>query len=184
MAILGLIIILGKITEFQHSYFGIMGGTVLQSSKTTSDSWPIIGSLMEITMPGLPSFSIRGNTVVSWDKHPSPDSGWYVRNIALFFSSVYTKKFPLSPLEIYIGGGPEIHLYNWENIGTNEVSYCSKEANWVGLHILGGIRYEMLDFPLGIYGEVGYGKEIGKEKDLLGLGKLSQIIFTAGIRVH
>ena len=179
MAILGslvLIINLGKISEFQHSYFGIMGGTVLQSSQNTSDSWPIIGSLMEITMPGLPSFSVRGNTVVSWDKHPNPD-GWYVRNIALFVSSIYTKKFPHTPIEVYLGGGPEIHLYNWENIG-------SKEANWVGLHILGGMRYEILDFPLGIYSEVGWNKEIGKGNVFPGFGKLSQIIITAGIRLH
>ncbi len=158
----------------QKTSIGLTGGVLLQLSDDESEAWPTFGSVMEFSMPGLNSFAVCGNTRISW--YNDKLYGLCLRNITMVLGSKYTKRLPELSMGFYIGGGPGVHLYNWEKKESN------KGDNWVGFHLFTGIERYFLNSKICCFSEIDYGKEIGKKEKFPGFGDLSQFVFSVGIR--
>ncbi len=179
MQFYSIIIILSLFGEVQppKSSIGVSGGALVQIFRDTSETWPVIGSVMEITMPGfLSSFAIRGTARLSWYKKLG--GGLCLRNITVILASKYTKRFYDSRIGIYGGGGPGVHLYSW-----SKKEECNREDNWVGFHFFTGIEYFFVTpKPWCCFAELDWGKEIGEGEGFPGFGEVSQLGLTAGAR--
>lgn len=161
-------------TTVSKSSIGLTGGALFQLFGDTSEAWPTLGSVMEISMPFVPSFGIRGTARLSWYTRKSGDL--CLRNVAVIIATKYTKKIYKSPIGIYGGGGPGVHLYSWRK------KEHIKGDNWIGFHFFTGIEYFFIKSKACCFGELDWGKEIGVGEKFPGFGELSQLGLTAGIR--
>jgi hypothetical protein len=107
--------------------------------------WASIGVLGEIGLPFLP-VAIRGEA--DYARESIGDSS--VTDLCIGVSGKLSFSPPLSPLGLYLGAGPSLHILSLEG----------ESENIYGLQLYAGIN---LKLGLNIFGEVGYGKMFPSE---------------------
>ncbi len=170
-------------SDAQRPRFGFKGGVVFNTSdngSSKSETWPIIGGLIELSLP-LPMipFALRTEVEFSWHTEEKIwDLGEEIvhitisgRDIKVNFGYKNTW-YILSPIEFYTGAAPEIHICSAEVKVNGETN--SELDTWIGFHLFGGMECSIRGPTF--FGEVGWGVIFPDE------GSWSQFVFAGGVK--